>query len=131
VATGSRLDHGGSDVSVTVDKPTPISIPDIAASIDDYFKPHNIVNFNGAILKISRLSGECKWHRHEGQEELFLCWKGTAIIRLEGEREVALQEGELYVVPPGIMHQSAAKDAFVLHVELPKGTIYPGEANKG
>jgi mannose-6-phosphate isomerase-like protein (cupin superfamily) len=107
-----------------------VSIDDVAASLTQNFRPRDIVTFNGAILKVARLSGECKWHRHERNEELFLCWKGTTIVRMEGGREYALQPGELVVVPAGTEHQSAGDGAYVRHIELPDAAMYPETLNR-
>jgi mannose-6-phosphate isomerase-like protein (cupin superfamily) len=42
-------------------------------------------------------------HKHDGQDEVFYCIKGSGFGVLE-EREVALSVGQAFIVPAGTMH---------------------------
>lgn len=73
------------------------------------------------------MSGEFVWHSHEDTDELFLVISGRLTSRLSGG-EVALDPGELFVVPKGVEHcPMAAEETSVMLLE-PAGVVNTGEA---
>jgi mannose-6-phosphate isomerase-like protein (cupin superfamily) len=72
-----------------------------------------------------KVKGEFDWHQHEQEDELFLVVHGRLVIKLR-DREIALGEGELAIIPRGVEHKPVAEEeAHVLLLE-PKTTLNTG-----
>ncbi len=94
---------------------------------EEYWKPKIVGEVNDFHVKIVKVRGEFVWHRHEKEDELFLVTKGRLIVRLR-ERDVALGEGEFFVVPHGVEHKPVAEhEAHVVLLE-PKSAVNTGDA---
>jgi mannose-6-phosphate isomerase-like protein (cupin superfamily) len=93
--------------------------------IREIWSPKIVGELNGQQVKLAKLQGEFVWHSHENEDELFLVWRGRLLIKLR-DRDVWLDQGELFVVPRGVEHQPVADgEAQVLLLE-PKGTLNTG-----
>jgi quercetin dioxygenase-like cupin family protein len=78
-------------------------------------------------LEVAKVKGEFVWHSHPETDDFFLVLKGRLTIQLR-DRDVALSEGELFVVPRGVEHRPKAdEEAHILLIE-PKGTVNTGDA---
>ncbi len=87
---------------------------------------------NGQHIKLAKCEGEFTWHQHDDADELFLVVAGQLDLHLRDpdERCVSLREGELFIVPRGIVHKPVSPGgAHVLLLE-PAGTLNTGDANK-
>jgi mannose-6-phosphate isomerase-like protein (cupin superfamily) len=103
----------------------PINIADKLSQFSDHWSPKTIGEVGGTAIKLVKLQGDFVWHRHELEDELFLVLKGRLLLRFR-DREVAVEPGELIIVPRGVEHQPAATDeTHVLLVE-PATTLNTG-----
>lgn len=94
-----------------------ISLPEKLAQIDEHWRPKVVAELNGQEVKLVKFCGVFPWHHHEGEDELFLVWRGTMQLEFR-DRIVTLGPGELCVVPRGIEHRTvAASEAEVLLFE--------------
>jgi mannose-6-phosphate isomerase-like protein (cupin superfamily) len=102
-----------------------INLAEKFALIGDPWQPKLLGEVNDAHIKLVKLSGEFVWHRHEQEDELFLVVRGRLVMRFR-DGDVALQPGELIIVPRGVEHQPVAVEgAEVLLVE-PATTLNTG-----
>jgi mannose-6-phosphate isomerase-like protein (cupin superfamily) len=91
----------------------------------EHWSPKIIADVNDSQVKIAKIKGEFLWHQHDTQDELFYVVRGSMVIRMR-DRDVELEEGDLFVVPRGVEHQPVAKqEAWILLVE-PQGTLNTG-----
>ena len=77
--------------------------------VTDFWSPRIIARVNDQYVKIAKLKGTLTWHKHDDEDELFHIVKGNLIIEYENEA-VHLKEGDIHVVPKGVMHNPVAED---------------------
>ncbi len=102
-----------------------INIAEKFKKVSSFWEPGIIGSLNGQHVKIAKIKGEFIWHSHENEDELFLVIKGRIIIRLR-DREIELNEGELFIVPRGVEHQPFASDEAHILMFEPAGTLNTG-----
>jgi mannose-6-phosphate isomerase-like protein (cupin superfamily) len=78
------------------------------ALIGEAWRPKVVAALNGQELKLVKVAGTFPWHRHDGEDELFLVWKGRLTIEFRDSR-VVLDAGEFCVVPRGVEHRTLAE----------------------
>ncbi len=92
--------------------------PKIVASLDDYD------------VKLVKIEGEFVWHKHEGEDEMFLVLDGAFDMDFR-DRTVHLGEGEMIVVPKGTEHRPRAVSECRIMVLERKGVVNTGDATPG
>jgi len=104
-----------------------VSLVETLAGIDDHWKPRIVAMLNDYKVIVVKVQGEFVWHKHDETDDLFLVLKGHLTIQLR-DRDIELDEGELFVVPRGVEHcPKADREAHVLLVE-PEETVNTGDA---
>ena len=95
--------------------------------LDKPFEPGIVGYLNDYKLQIVKVKGAFVWHKHDETDDFFLVLRGRLTIHLR-DRDIELEEGELFVVPRGVEHcPEAAEEAHVLLIE-PKDTLNTGDA---
>jgi mannose-6-phosphate isomerase-like protein (cupin superfamily) len=91
------------------------------------YEPGIVGYINDYKVQIVKVRGPFVWHKHDETDDFFLVARGRLTIHLR-DRDVELEEGQLFVVPRGVEHCPDAQDeAQVLLIE-PKATINTGDA---
>ena len=94
---------------------------------DEHWQPKIVAQVNDYDVRIVKVKGEFVWNEHDHTDDFFLVLKGHLTIQLR-DRNVELDEGELYVVPKGVEHcPRAEEEASVLLIE-PSDTVNTGDA---
>jgi mannose-6-phosphate isomerase-like protein (cupin superfamily) len=97
------------------------------ALITEHWSPKVVARINEYDVILVKVKGEFVWHKHDETDDFFLVLKGHLTIQLR-DRDVELDEGDLFVVPRGIEHcPRAEEEAHVLLIE-PVGTPNTGDA---
>jgi mannose-6-phosphate isomerase-like protein (cupin superfamily) len=93
----------------------------------EHWQPRIVARINDDDVRIVKVKGEFVWHKHDDTDDFFLVLEGHLTIQLR-DRNIELDEGELFVVPRGVEHcPRADEEAAILLIE-PAGTINTGDA---
>ena len=104
-----------------------INFDEKLTKFSDHWSPRVVAEMNDYQFKLVKIKDEFIWHNHVDTDEVFIVVKGSMCIELE-RITITLNEGEMYVVPKGVMHKpSAQEECHVLLVE-PRGVVNTGEA---
>lgn len=107
-----------------------INLKNKARLFSDHWSPKVIAELNDYQFKLVKLKGEFDWHKHDETDEAFLIQAGELTIELPEGQAVHLSEGELFIVPKGVMHKPVAKEECTALIIEPKGVINTGEKNE-
>lgn len=103
-----------------------LNIPAAFERITETWSPHIAGRVNGQEVRLAKIKGAFDWHHHEGVDELFFVVKGRFTLRFR-DHDVAMEEGDLMVVPAGAEHMPVAEEeCWILMVEN-AGTPNTGE----
>ena len=106
--------------------PSVVALREIAAELSEYWSPCIVGEVDDSYVKVAKVMGGLTWHRHDGEDELFLVLRGQLRIEMEHE-SVELREGEMFIVPKGVRHNPvAAEECHILLFER-KSTAHTGD----
>jgi mannose-6-phosphate isomerase-like protein (cupin superfamily) len=102
-----------------------VSITEKFALFTEHWRPKVVAELNGQEVKLAKFKGEFVWHHHDGEDELFLVWKGTFRVEFR-DRAVTLNAGEFLVVPRGVEHRTVAEEEVEVILFEPAATRNTG-----
>ncbi|KAH8801379.1 RmlC-like cupin domain-containing protein [Xylogone sp. PMI_703] len=109
-----------------------LSLTSVLSQIDKVYSPKLVANLNKEYdIKVAKVEGPFIWHSHHDTDEFFYVLSGSITIGIEGENgeeEVKLGQGELFVVPRGVRHRPDGKGEILLIERC--GVINTGDAEK-
>ncbi len=103
-----------------------VNLKDKLAMFSEHWSPRIVADFNGNDVMVVKVKGEFNWHSHPDTDDFFLVISGQVTIKLR-DRDVHLDEGELFVVPKGVEHCPVAADEAELLLIEPHGTPNTGD----
>jgi mannose-6-phosphate isomerase-like protein (cupin superfamily) len=106
------------------------NLADAFSRFSEHWRPWIIGEVNGSKVQLSKFSGDFVWHRHPDSDDFFYVVSGTVEIDFRDARTIALDEGDLLIIPAGVEHRPRADDeAKVLNIAL-AGTVNTGDAEQ-
>ena len=105
-----------------------INIDEKFSKFSEHWRPKIVAELNGQEFKLAKIKGEYPFHAHEGEDEMFFCWKGSFILDFEGGESVPVGEGEAIVVPKGVVHRPRAEEECHIFLIEPKDVKNNGNA---
>jgi len=90
------------------------------SKFSEHWRPKIVAELNGQEFKLAKIKGEYPFHAHEGEDEMFFCWKGSFILDFEDGESVPVGEGEAIVVPKGVVHRPRAEEECLIFLIEPK-----------
>jgi mannose-6-phosphate isomerase-like protein (cupin superfamily) len=90
----------------------PISLELACSALEELWSPRVVGQVNNQYIKVAKVLGEFPWHSHEHEDEMFFVLRGMLRIG-RGEADggpVSVREGEFFVVPRGVRHNTAATE---------------------
>jgi mannose-6-phosphate isomerase-like protein (cupin superfamily) len=104
------------------------NVADAFASFSEHWRPRIIADVNGSKVQLSKFQGEFVWHKHPESDDFFYVVAGHVDIDFRDGRTIALDEGDLLVIPAGIEHRPRAeREAQIINIAL-AGTVNTGDA---
>jgi len=103
-----------------------VNIADAFAKITEHWRPRVVGALNNQVVKLAKVQGEFVWHRHDNEDELFICMKGRLRVDFR-EHSVVLDPGELLIVPRGVEHRTAAEEETEILLFTPSGVRNTGD----
>ena len=107
---------------------TKININEKFSKFSEHWRPKIVAELNGQEFKLAKIKGEYPFHAHEGEDEMFFCWKGSFILDFEDGESVPVGEGEAIVVPKGVVHRPRAEEECHIFLIEPKDVKNNGNA---
>ena len=107
---------------------TKINIDEKFSKFSEHWRPKIVAELNGQEFKLAKIKGEYPFHAHEGEDEMFFCWKGSFILDFEDGESVPVGEGEAIVVPKGVVHRPRAEEECHIFLIEPKDVKNNGNA---
>lgn len=105
---------------------TPINLAAKFSCFSDHWNPRIVADLNDSHVLLAKVQGEFVWHRHAGEDELFLVVHGRLTIELRDGR-IELGPGEMAVIPKGVEHRPVAEEEVHLVLIEPKETRHTGD----
>jgi mannose-6-phosphate isomerase-like protein (cupin superfamily) len=93
-----------------------VSVVDLEAVVDsmgEAWSPEDVAYVNDQVLRAAVFHGSYHWHKHDEEDELFFVYRGAINIAMEDET-IQLDEGQLCVIPKGVMHKPEAEQPSVI-----------------
>ena len=66
--------------------------------------PVEVARLNNQVVRMALYKGEYHWHKHDNEDEFFYVLQGRITIQMKNNPDLALNEGEIAVVPKGAEH---------------------------
>lgn len=107
-----------------------VSPKQVAAALTELWSPRVVGEVDDAYVKVAKVHGSLTWHSHESEDEMFFVLKGRLRIELEGS-SVELGEGEMFIVPKGVLHNPVAEEECQLLLIERKSTLHTGTVVTG
>lgn len=104
-----------------------ININDKFTKFSEHWSPRVIAEMNDYQFKLVKVEGEFVWHNHPDTDEVFIVINGTLTIEFR-DSMVALNTGEMCVIPKGVDHKPVANSECKIMIVEPKGIVNTGKA---
>ena len=105
-----------------------ININEKFSKFSEHWRPKIVAELNGQEFKLAKIKGEYPFHAHEGEDEMFFCWRGSFILDFQDGESVHVGEGEAIVVPKGVVHRPRAEEECHIFLIEPKDVKNNGDA---
>ena len=106
----------------------PINIMEKFSLFSEEWTPKIIGELNDQYVKVCKLKDDFVWHSHENEDELFMVFKGKLLIEFRDGRVVAVNEGEILIIPKGVEHRPHTNGEIVFNLLFePKTTLHTGD----
>ena len=106
--------------------PRVVALRKVPAELSEYWSPRIVGEVDDSYVKVAKVRGDLAWHKHEGEDELFLVLRGHLRIEMEHE-SVELKEGEMFIVPKGVCHNPVATEECHILLFERKSTAHTGD----
>ena len=107
-----------------------VNLREKLAMFDTHWDPHVVHSYNGNDVMVVKFKGEFPFHKHDDSDDFFLVLEGEVTMDYEDHPAVTFREGELVIVPKGVVHRPRAKDEVKVLLIEPIGEPNSGDADR-
>jgi len=106
---------------------TKICLEERAKEIDETWSPVDVARVNDQVVRMAKIQGEYHWHKHTNEDELFYVLEGSITIQLKDQPDVALDQGEMAVIPKGMEHRPTSEGLSCIMMLEPHALVSQGD----
>ena len=107
-----------------------VNLAEKLSQFSSHWDPHVIADYNENDVMVVKFIGEFPFHKHDSTDDFFYVLEGEMWMDIEGEPSQVVKQGELFIVPTGMVHRPRAeKEVKVLLIE-PKGEPNSGDSDR-
>ena len=107
-----------------------INLSEKLSRVSEHWSPKLVETLDDYEVKVVKIKGDFVWHKHAADDEMFIVLKGGFRMDFR-DRQVALNAGEMIVVPRGVEHKPfAAEECEIMLLER-RGVVNTGDAERG
>ncbi|MBT3283203.1 cupin domain-containing protein [Candidatus Bathyarchaeota archaeon] len=96
-------------------------------AIEKPWSPVDVAYLNDQVIRAAVFHGDYHWHKHDGEDELFLVYRGEIIIQVKGQEIIELMEGQLCVIPKGVEHKPGSDEPSIVLMFEPSSLKSTGD----
>ena len=104
-----------------------LSLANKIEEIDKPWSPMEVAQVNDQVVRLAKIQGEYHWHKHTNEDELFYVVKGSMVLQLRDQPDIALAQGEIAVVPKGLEHCPRSEGVTYILVFEPQVLVSRGD----
>lgn len=104
-----------------------VSLKELAEGLDEPYRPLEVLKVNDHVVRMALFRGHYHFHVHRGEDELFFVLKGRMKIKFEGGEEIEAGEGEMVLVPRGVVHAPSSEEGALVLMFEPEGLRSRGD----
>jgi len=108
----------------------PIKLSEKLGMFSSHWDPHVVADYNQNDVMVVKFQGEFPFHKHDNTDDFFLVLEGEMMMDIEGEDSRLVREGELFIVPKGVVHRPRAENEVKVMLIEPKGEPNSGDADR-
>jgi len=105
-----------------------INFNDKLSLFSEHWSPKVIAEMNDYQFKIVKIKGDFVFHNHQETDETFIVLEGSLRIDFD-DGFVAVEAGEMYVVPKGVEHKPYAEEEVKMLLIEPRGVLNTGDSD--
>lgn len=91
-----------------------VDLSGVIEGIEGAWSPVDVAFVNDQVLRVALFDGEYHWHKHDAEDELFFVYRGSISIQVEKEDTIVLGEGQLCVIPKGVLHKPVSDNPSIV-----------------
>ena len=104
-----------------------IDLEEKIRAIEKPWSPIDVAYINDQVVRAAVFHGDYHWHKHDGEDELFLVHRGAIRIQVKGQDVIELGEGQLCVIPMGVEHMPGSDEPSVVLMFEPSALKSTGD----
>lgn len=104
-----------------------INLAEKLGMFSSHWDPHVVADYNGNDVMVVKFQGEFPFHSHPDTDDFFLVLNGEMIMDIEGQDPVTVREGEVFIVPTGVVHRPRADHECQVMLIEPRGVPNTGD----
>ena len=104
-----------------------IDIHEIQAGVRDDWYNETLCKVNDSVARLGVVKGEFHWHKHDNEDEFFLCIDGVFYVEIENGPTFELKPQQSVCVRRGVVHRTRAPERTTVLMIASAGVVPTGD----